>query len=732
MKTKKLHSSKERYLNKYKNKNNHRYTRKNNSNSNSSNNKCRDSYTPFEVKLGKNYNIDYSVQTDLINMVKTPYAPSKYTPQSDFYSYINYSWLSEQDKKAKSESKKFYSQIDSFRLVQEKVYYELMDIVKEYTQTNHSSLSKNIKDVYDSLIHGDSKLLYKQMRNTLNEVDYIIEHKDVVDLLVYFNKNEIVAWQSPLVWSMDADDKDSQVYRSKISSPELSLYDYELYIEDTAEDQNTQHFKKEFKRRYLNFIQTIFDLTLGKNHGLKATDVWEIEFRMLEAMGCNKVKNDSDEFYNKVYANESEKYGLNWDVFSKKLGFEKTPSFYISTGLNYQTCIMEELTKNWKSKEWKTYYYYVFLKQMSRFDIKLRYVYFDFFGKFVSGQQVIFPQEIYPIFGLALCFNTFLTEEYEARNKKTEIVNYVRNLGNDLLEVFKRILRRNKWLSPPTKKYALLKLEKIELVIAAPSVLRRDPNLDYDSRDTWLNMLKITEWRFKQSIHLEGKKVIDIPIIDWNLFKLVGTQAYVVNAYYTPVKNSIYVPLGYLQKPFIDLDERGIEYNLCHIGYTLAHEMSHCLDDMGSQYDYNGNLKNWWTPRDRRIFNKKVKDVIKQYETFAAYDGIKMDASLSTGENLADISGLAICTEFLRDFQMKNEDINPISYISFEAFFIYIAISNRQKIYDEAIKSQLKINPHPMDKYRTNCPLTRLKVFQSMYNIKKGDKMYWANTDTIW
>jgi predicted metalloendopeptidase len=109
-----------------------------------------------------------------------------------------------------------------------------------------------------------------------------------------------------------------------------------------------------------------------------------------------------------------------------------------------------------------------------------------------------------------------------------------------------------------------------------------------------------------------------------------------------------------------------------------------------------------------------------------------MDASLSTGENLADISGLAICTEYLRDFQLKNEDINPISFVSFEAFFIYIAVANRQKIYSEAIKSQLKINPHPMDKYRTNCPLTRLKVFQSVYNIKKGDKMYWANTDTIW
>jgi putative endopeptidase len=187
-----------------------------------------------------------------------------------------------------------------------------------------------------------------------------------------------------------------------------------------------------------------------------------------------------------------------------------------------------------------------------------------------------------------------------------------------------------------------------------------------------------------------------------------------------------------LQKPFIDLNERGMEYNLAHIGYTLGHEMSHCLDDTGSKYDYKGNLHNWWTKEDRRKFEAKVRDVVKQYETFAGYDGIKMDATLSTGENLADISGLAICVEYLRDFQQKSDDIVPIKTLSFETFFVYIAVQGRQQIADAAIKAQLKVNPHPLDKYRVNCPLARLELFRSIYNIKKGDKMYWHSTDTIW
>jgi putative endopeptidase len=305
-------------------------------------------------------------------------------------------------------------------------------------------------------------------------------------------------------------------------------------------------------------------------------------------------------------------------------------------------------------------------------------------------------------------------------------------MAQDLLIVFKRIIKINTWLSPKTKKYALLKLEHLKFVIGSPKILREDPLLGYVPDDPWINLQKITKWRFDKFIELEGKPIIDIPTIAWDNFKLIGTQAYVVNAYYTPTQNSIYVPLAYLQKPFIDLNERGIEYNLAHIGYTLGHEMSHALDDMGSKYDYKGNLHNWWTKEDRIIFNRKINNVIKQYETFAAYDGIKMDASLSTGENLADISGLEICEEYLRDFQIKNNDITPIRALSFESFFVYIAIQARQKIYSEAIKSQLKINPHPMDKYRTNCPLARLKLFRSLYNIQKGDKMYWSSTDTIW
>ena len=212
---------------------------------------------------------------------------------------------------------------------------------------------------------------------------------------------------------------------------------------------------------------------------------------------------------------------------------------------------------------------------------------------------------------------------------------------------------------------------------------------------------------------------------------MIGQQPYIVNAFYTSHSNSIFIPLAYLQTPFIDLEQRGIEYNLASIGYTLTHEMCHSLDETGSKYDDNGNLFDWWTKKDKKEYKKIKDDIISQYNTYALRDGVKFDASIGIGEDIADIAGLWICQEYLRDYQLNKEYISPIIRLSFETFFIYFALLQKQFIYKKAIASQLISNPHPLNKYRTNIPLSRLNLFRSLYNIKKGDGMWWHNSCSV-
>ena len=690
----------------------------------------------FEKDFDKKEKPHENIGSYLITLFDKPFAPSQYTPTNDYYTYINYQWIAAKKRETERENK-YYVQVDSFRMVQEKVYYELINLTKEYIKTNQTAKSAAIKNLYESMVYLDNSEAEGQIKYTAKKInDAMASHDNdkLYWILAQINQNEILAWGCPISWSVLKDSKHSSLYKSNISEPKLSLYDYTLYIEDDRDDAETKQNKHLYKLKFLHFVQEMFDACLGKGHDVKPSYIWEVEYEILTMMGCDSVKNENKDYYNVVTKKDAlDKYGFDWGKFAKEVGYKDIPNTFICNNLSYLKCIMETLKKEWRTPKWKAYFMYIVFRQIMRFHKKWRIIHWEFHGKFINGQSVPWPDEIYPVFGLSLCFNTFLTNEYIRNNNKTGQIEYVTTMANDMLIVFKRVIRRNNWLSPETKKYALMKLEHIKLVVGNPMLLREDPILSYNKRGAYQNMKKIAWWRTKKMISIDGTAFKgDIPIIDWEQFKLVGSQAYIVNAYYTPIENSIYVPLAYLQKPFIDLDNRGMEYNLAHIGYTIAHEMSHCLDDTGSKYDYNGNLHNWWTKEDRQKFELKVKDVVKQYETFAAYDGIEMDATLSTGENLADISGLAICMEYLKNFNSQKDDIVPISRLSFEKFFIYVAVQGRQHISEKALKAQLKTNPHPLDKYRVNCPLSRLKLFRSIYKIKKGDKMYWHSTDTIW
>ena len=703
-----------------------------------------------QLKKNAKYN---TIGKELISAFKKPTAPKHINPKDDFYTYVNYDWLKEKEKKHKK-MKKYYTRVDSFRTLQEKVYYQLIDIVKAYTSENSSHKSHMIRNVYESFLNLDEDSCERHWAKIKQELEDTFKNKTCTDLLIHMNQNEIMAGFCPISFSIITDEKDSQINRCHINSPFLSYYNDELYEnENENNDDNNKNdnnkndnnkngdgdedeYKRAFNKRFKAFVSTVFELAFGKggDEMFDPQDVIDVEKQMLDAMNSydSSVK-EAEDGYNVVSAEEAyETYHLNWDELTKGLGFKTAPRFFITDNLNYLHKITRILRESWNSKKWQTYFYYCFFKQMMQFHRSWRPIYFNFFGKFVKGQTSMWPQEIFPVFGLSYCFNTFLTEEYIKKYANGAYIKWASNLAYDLKTVFMRIIERNKWMSPKTKKYALLKLQHIRVDMAHPPYLVSDPDITYSKNDAWGNIIACNAWRLKVLIETEGKHYIDLPMVDWSTyFSLAGNQAYIVNAFYDPTKNNIYLPLAYLQKPFLDGDERGIEYNLAYIGYTIGHELSHSLDDMGSMYDYKGNLFNWWTPHDHKIFQSKMNDVIRQYETFAARDGIKMDGSLSVGENLADISGLAIIQEYLRDYQITDNYIIPIKKLSFETLFMYIAYQWRSFVSKEAIPTELKINPHPLDKYRANCPLARLELFKSIYHIKKGDGMYW-HSDTIW
>jgi predicted metalloendopeptidase len=89
--------------------------------------------------------------------------------------------------------------------------------------------------------------------------------------------------------------------------------------------------------------------------------------------------------------------------------------------------------------------------------------------------------------------------------------------------------------------------------------------------------------------------------------------------------------------------------------------------------------------------------------------------------------------EYLRDYIIHKQYLSPIQMLSLKKFLTYYAFQMRSKLATKkALNSQVKTNPHPLVKYRTNVPLTRSVEFRNIYNVKKGDGMYHHDINTIW
>jgi len=697
---------------------------------------CPIGLKPFEEEFSKKLNTKETSKLRNIETLKknefakellSRFSPSTIKPNNDFYDYINYLWLKNV---SLEKQQKYIVQIDDFRLAQDKVYRQLNEIIVEYFKTHTDKLAKNLKNYYESVIKMNPKPYSIQLaKEAVKLVDTFIQNDNPWALLAYINKDEMLSSNAPFAWSLNPDDKEPTIYRCYITPMEFLMLDINVYYDDGTD----VIYKQKYRNAFNETVEKVFNVLTLKDD-LNAKDVFDVQVDIFNALGCLDVTKN-DKTYNKVTKKEAiEKYGFDWDEFSKQLGFKKTPDFFISSSLNYLKCGSKLLIDNWKTPKWRTFWIYLIVRRLVRITKDWENIIYDFHGKFERGQEALNVSDaVSSSLYMSVPFNTFLTDEYVKKYENPQAMKYTETLCNDLKLVFKRILQRNKWLQPSTKKYALKKLDHFRFIYGKPDKLREDPDLNYGTL-LYDNMKKINDWRHDKFIALEGQPIIDIPMVDWNNYpvKMSGSQAYIVNASYTPSKNAIYINLGYIQRPFVDLDERGIEYNLAHLGFTIGHEMSHGFDDWGSQYGFDGKLNDWWTAKDKKKYKEIQNDVIKQYEDYAAKDGIKFDASIGVGEDLADISGIAICDEYLRDFQDKNQDIIPIRALSYECFYTYFAFQQKQLVGKKALSAQLKTNPHPLDKYRCNVPLSRSEIFRALYNVKRGDGMWWHDTNTIW
>src|SRR5699024_7524219 len=228
------------------------------------------------------------------------------------------------------------------------------------------------------------------------------------------------------------------------------------------------------------------------------------------------------------------------------------------------------------------------------------------------------------------------------------------------------------------------------------------------------NLQRIGKWHYNYNIDKLGK-----PVDKSEWFMTPPT----VNAYYNPSFNEIVFPAGILQPPFyFQNGDDAVNYG--GIGYVIGHEMTHGFDDQGSQYDKEGNLKNWWTKEDREKYEARAQKVVDQYNNYVVLDSVHVNGKLTEGENLADNGGLAIAYAAFKMTKEGQSDTLIDGLTPDQRFFLSCAQVWRIKTRPQRMLWRINNDPHAPEMYRVNGPTSNMPAFYKAFGIKAGDKMY--------
>jgi putative endopeptidase len=520
------------------------------------------------------------------------------------------------------------------------------------------------------------------------------------------------------------------------------LFGFYVAPDDKIASKNTAHFdqtglniptrdyylksdsaSKKIRAGFIKYIARVFTL-IGDDTAtavIKAQGVLKLETTIAQAHLTPVELRDPQKNYNKFSVTNFQKQVPDIDLADafKRMGL-KTDTILVGQPAYFRA--LNSLLKTEPIAVWKNKVTFDELnKAATSLNKNFRDAHFEFYGKVFSGQKQ--QKDRWKIVtssidgGLGELLGQLYVEKYFTPDAKKRMLDLVNNLQN----VYKTRIEHLDWMSVSTKKRALEKLSAFTKKIGYPDKWKNYNDVQINKGTYYANKESIARHDYKESIKKVNKPVDKS---EW------GMTPPTVNAYYNPTFNEIVFPAGILQFPFFDKNaDDAINYGA--IGAVIGHEMTHGFDDQGRQYDKAGNLKDWWVADDASKFKKRVDLMINQYNTFTVLNDLHVNGSLTQGENLADIGGIAIAYQAFKNTPEGKINTKIDGFTPDQRFFLSFAQVWRLKNSDETMRMRISIDPHSPEMYRVNGPLSNTPAFYTAFNIKPVDKMYRPENERV-
>ena len=551
-----------------------------------------------------------------------------------------------------------------------------------------------------------NKESFTPIESVLKEID-AINTKD--DVLSYIVKKEPVLG-SLFGSGVYADLKNSNMNALYLGSGSLGLPERDYYV---ADDEDS----KDKRAKYVKHVSKMFQL-VGNDEAAAnsiADDVMSLETQMAKAMLTKEERRNPMNTYNPMSLAELKQLvsNVDWDTYYSGIGAKNFDQIIVSDP-NYMKEV-NTIFANAPISTIKNYFKWNVINDAASYlSEEAEEANFDFYGKTLKDLKSMKPRKERVLQVVNGSLGEALGKLYVAEYFPTEAKETAVEMVENVRRAYESRINNLDWMDDETKVQAIKKLNGMTVKIGYPDKWKDYSTLKIGD-SYYQNVLNAREWNFKKDIEKIGKPVDKS---EW----FMSPQT--VNAYYNPLYNEIVFPAAILQPPFFDYTaDAAVNYG--GMGAVIGHEISHGFDDQGAKFDVEGNMNNWWTADDEQNFKDRGEKLVEQYNAFEPLPGVFVNGTFTLGENIGDLGGVNAAYDGLQIHLA--EEGNPGEIDGFtpeQRFFINWATVWRTKIRDEALKNQIKTDPHSPGVYRAVGPLVNVEGFYKAFNITPEDEMF--------
>jgi predicted metalloendopeptidase len=643
------------------------------------------------------------------------YVEQSVRPQDDFYDYVNGKWM----KTAEIPSDK--ASWGAFHKLHDDTLPQLRAIIEKAMAKNAAAGTddQRIGDYYASYMN-EAKLEQLGLAPLNSELAKVAAIKDKSELPAVFARMSKLGVNTPYDFGIHQDNKDSTKYVADIGQGGLGMPDRDYYLKlDDAKLADA-------RAKYLAHLEKTLSMAGDKNAAADAKAILDLETEIAKVQWTKVELRDPIKAYNKVELAKMAELapGWDWNTWLKDTGVAGKVGYVIVGQPTYLKGFTEIAAKT-PLETWKVYLQAHMIDSYANY-LSKAFVdeHFAFYGTTLSGVKEMEPRWKRGVGAVEGAMGEALGKLYVAQYFPPERKARMEALVQNLLGAMKQSIGTLDWMSPATKKEALAKLAKFTVKIGYPNKWKDYSALSVSKDDLVGNVMRARAVSYDRELNKLGRP---IDRDEW------GMTPQTINAYYNPEMNEIVFPAAILQPPFFDANaDDAVNYG--GIGAVIGHEVSHGFDDQGSQYDGDGNLRDWWTKADHKNFEAKTKMLVEQYNAFEPVKGYHVNGALTLGENIGDNSGLAIAYKAYK-LSLKGKKAPVINGLTGDQrFYMGWAQVWRTKMREQAQIVQVKVDPHSPGMFRANGTVKNQPGFYQAFGVKPGDKMYVAPKDrvTIW